>query len=120
MGNARAYRDELEVHAREQQAEGEQEDHRQDRRGVEGCQEKMGVQEIPRLFRRGQDVHGREVGGREGIVEPPQECRHDAGDPGAGLCLDGGDDQDAESCEKDVGPSAQDEDLSLPWKIILF
>ena len=51
--NVRAYRDEFEVHAREQQAEGEQEDHRQDRRGVEGCQEEMGVQEIPRLFRRG-------------------------------------------------------------------
>ena len=51
--NVRAYRDEFEVHAREQQAEDEQEDHRQDRRGVEGCQEEMGVQEIPRLFRRG-------------------------------------------------------------------
>ena len=84
--NVRAYRDEFEVHAREQQAEDEQEDHRQDRRGVQGCQEEMGVQEIPRLFRRGQDVHGREVGGREGVVEPPQECGRDAGDPGAGPC----------------------------------
>ena len=109
MGNARAYRDELEVHAREQQAEGEQEDHRQDRRGVQGRQEEMGVQEIPRLLRRGQDVHGREVGGREGVVEPPQECGHDTGDPGAGPCLDGGGDQDADGCENDVGASAQDE-----------
>ena len=63
-GNTRAYGDELEVHAREQQAEGEQEDHRQDRRGVQGGQEEMGVQEIPCLFRGGQDAHGREVGGR--------------------------------------------------------
>ena len=43
VGNTRVYRDELEVHARKQQAEGEQEDHRQDRRGVQGRQEKMGV-----------------------------------------------------------------------------
>ena len=108
-GNTRAYGDELEVHAREQQAEGEQEDHRQDRRGVQGGQEEMGVQEIPHLLRRGQDMHGREVGGREGVVEPPQECGRDAGSSGVGLCLDGGGDQDAEGCEKDVGPSAQDE-----------
>ena len=44
--DARAHGDELEIHAREQPTEGEQEDHRQDRRGVQGGQEEMGVQEI--------------------------------------------------------------------------